>query len=183
MALVTTARAQLDPLLATLDSTLLASYLEAATEMIEGYCDRTFARATYTELLNGNGLHRVTLANAPIASVTSVTIDDSLSTGTLDIDASTGIIESTKHFTKGWQNVSIVYVGGYADIPDAVQVACIQMARSLAGVSLTSKDPSLKSEKMGEYAYARATGGETTMVSGNASVMALLSSYVSIRGL
>ncbi|MFZ5688670.1 MAG: phage head-tail connector protein [Bacillota bacterium] len=49
--------------------------INAVSEFIEGYCDRHFEKATYTEKYRGNGRQKLLLNQYPVTAVTSVTVN------------------------------------------------------------------------------------------------------------
>jgi hypothetical protein len=57
-------------------TTELTNLLEAASDLIEDYCDRVFASTAYTEKQDGNGLHFIYAKNPPSVSFTSIIITD-----------------------------------------------------------------------------------------------------------
>lgn len=71
-------------------------------------------------------------------------------------DADWGVLYSPIGWTRGRRNVFADYTGGWtrADIPEPIQSACLELASLLYNVS--RKDPSLRSEKIGDYSYTMA---------------------------
>lgn len=147
---------------------VIDALIEVASEMIEKYCERTFARATYTEVINGSGDEYIMLRNIPIESITNIKFRDQF-TGEEEtilgaeftINDKLGTIywnqysDSTSEFNGSWpeaqKNLTVTYIGGYSDIPMPVQMVCAQMVE-------TMYDPSaaigaLEKEKLGEYFY------------------------------
>lgn len=57
------------------NDTLYDAMILRASAAIDAFCHRTFARQTYTEILPGFGRTQLRLAEAPLATVTSVTWD------------------------------------------------------------------------------------------------------------
>jgi hypothetical protein len=115
--------------------TALALLVTAASAFIDSYCDRDFALHTgATEIRNGTGTKRIMLFNTPIASVASVSVNGQA------LKASTGPSDPLGYvydkdlvylrdgcFTKGAQNVVIVYTGGFATPPADIKQACIEL--------------------------------------------------------
>ena len=168
MSLCTTTYAKTLADIARVDTTRLQALLDAATDMIESYCDRTFAAADYTNYIDGNDQRWIYVHNAPINSITSVVIkgtDDLTETiaGTeFRYDSTIGKIEfkpsatsSYGYFPKGFENIQINYNGGWATIPAAVQEACALAARNLYARSGGGTNPAYTDEKMGEHTYKR----------------------------
>lgn len=140
-----------------------------------------FESATRTEVCDGNGSRSVLVDETPVTSVTSVSwLSSDGSTSTLPAAAYTvnqdeGIIYAvvagsgpifnsapvssvgygpTGGFPYGKRNVQVVYVGGYATIPDGLKLAVwmvMDWLRTDAG-----RNPSMQSESIGgEYSYSR----------------------------
>ncbi len=168
--LVLVARAQQAPQLAAVNATLLASLIAAGSAAFERWTHRRFALASYVEVRNGEGLDSIILNRYPVVSLTSVTIkdDDDVETiiaGTeFRVEADTGIVRfkpsSTADystFPKGFQNVSIIYSAGCADIPEDVQEAVVQIVAWL--LSGDTADPAMSAETLGDYSYTKAVAG------------------------
>ena len=70
------------------------------------------------------------------------------------VDYEAGIIKLTSEFMQGFQNVYVSYTAGYAagSIPPALESICIELVKYK--YNMISKDPTVKSEKIGRvYAY------------------------------
>jgi len=116
--------------------TRLEMYINAASQVIESYCNRSFKQMTHTEFQHGARSNIILLAQWPITSVTEVNIDQDKLFGASTIipatqysisDRNTSLSVSMK--TPGGQNnVKIVYVAGYANIPSDLELACIWAA-------------------------------------------------------
>lgn len=172
----------------------LAVIIPAAQSAVEKWCDRIFDTATYTEKINGNDWHRIVLRNVPVTTLTSVSVvgpDGSSSTigsTSYTFEAESGVIGfqpanegvlvvddwgaintnaqwiSTPRFSNGFQNISVVYVGGYSSgtMPAGLKLAMYQyvdvlMAQATAGVGAGA----FKSERLGDYNYERMTSEES----------------------
>lgn len=132
---------------------LLATMLDAASAAIASYCQRTFAKATYTETVGGFGSTNLLLSRTPIVSVTSVTLlTDALTDWSIE-DADAGLLYRKAGWDRTTQfggllephampnsespDFTIVYVAGY-DLPDQplptlpleIQRACLLTAKS-----------------------------------------------------
>ena len=101
-------------------SALLAQTLTAIGE----FCNRNFISSTFTEYRDGNGSTRMLLANYPILSITSVTVDDValpqgagvLTAGWVGNRGTRALLLRGGHsFTKGQRNVVITGTSGYGD--------------------------------------------------------------------
>lgn len=66
------------PSLTGTSESLLQTLIQEATEEVEAYLGRPLSRATYTELLSGNGGQVLRLGRAPLESVTSIAVDGTM---------------------------------------------------------------------------------------------------------
>jgi hypothetical protein len=116
---------------------LLTTLIGNASAFIETYCNRTFAQASYTETRNGGCGPKLYLANGPVVSVSSVSVDgtavplapDAKSYGFV-WDAMQVYIRPGGYpgeFTKGIQNVVVSYTAGYVTTPPDVNQACCEL--------------------------------------------------------
>lgn len=168
--------------------TQLGIIITATQDTLEKICGRRFDTATYTEYVDGANSPTVYVQNAPITSVTSVALINRAETVVYTYDATgykvdleAGLIsrqvggfaggydnrmplngptafERVPQFPDGWQNVKIVYVGGYSSqtMPTSLQLLMYNLTAcefAVAGADLT-----LKSESLGHYAYTRSDG-------------------------
>ena len=68
---------------------------------------------------------------------------------------SEGILERTAgRWARGSRNITVDYTAGFTTIPDDIEAACIEIATLL--YSSGERDPAMKSEKLGDYAYTMA---------------------------
>jgi hypothetical protein len=116
--------------------------ITAVSAMIQGQIGRTIVAAFYTEILDGRGRQRIMLPNAPIISVSSVTLIIG-SSGTLVIPSrATGVtgytfsdkfvyLDPPYRFDRGAQNVQIVYQGGYITVPLDLEQACLTWIKTI----------------------------------------------------
>jgi hypothetical protein len=114
------------------DDPLLQRLLSAGSKGIQNWLNRTIASAAYTDTRNGTGHRTLLLSNYPVTAVTSVTVD------TIVIPQATsplvagwlfdqfGLYLNGYSFTKGFQNVVVVYTAGYAAVPTDLEEACIE---------------------------------------------------------
>jgi hypothetical protein len=152
-------------------TTELTNLLEAASDLIEDYCDRTFASTAYTEKQDGNGLPFIYAKNPPSVSFTSIVITDpDNSTETIlaaqfrtrsdnsrfKIEFKPNNTSSYDIFPEGFANVTINYTGGYATVPDAVQRACVIVALNIYRQTASAKNPAFSQERMGDHGFTRA---------------------------
>jgi hypothetical protein len=73
MALITVARAtELIPNFNAADNSVMTDIVQAASDLIEKWCNRTFASTTYDELYDGQGTFNLLLDNYPVISIDRV---------------------------------------------------------------------------------------------------------------
>lgn len=181
------ARAKQHKTLYRADTTLLTNLIEAASDLVDNYCDQSFTSASATEYYDGTGHEWLIVNRVPITAITSLTItddsntDNTISTSDLRYEATTGKISfkpvvssAYDYFLPGFQNITIVYTAGYTTIPEAIQEATIQIARNLYAQGSTYKNPAFSAERMGEHNYTRLSSNEEIMTP---IVTALLSKY------
>jgi len=113
--------------LATDQEALVRSVIRRISAIIETYCARKFAARTFTETANGEGGFRHWIANPPVISLTSVTINGTAQTlANIVVDPATGELYHKAGIFQSWppRAVTVVYQGGYAVLPqDIVQLA------------------------------------------------------------
>lgn len=142
-----------------------------------------FESKSRTETYDGTGNQSIQLNENPVTTITSVTrVNDDGSTYVYDstayrVDADTGIlyalttvnqrfIPDTEFrpqdayfgaypiWPEGFNNISVVYTGGYATIPDDLKGAMYQLVDLL--FANIRRDPTMLSENLGGYAYTKA---------------------------
>lgn len=62
-----------------------------------------------------------------------------------------GILYCPTGFLRGHNNILIEYTAGYVIVPEDIQLVCFQMISE--EWKMASRDPGLKSEKLGDYSY------------------------------
>lgn len=160
------------PALASIDGTFLTNLLTAASNSIEGYCDRVFLSTEYDEVRDGDGLYNIFVKNLPLTTLSSIDIVDSAGTSTnyadtyFDYNGNTGKIryapgQDAVQFQDGFQNITIHYIGGYSTIPMDVQQACILTAYNLLRRTYSEETPGMQSETLDMYSYQRMAGVES----------------------
>lgn len=137
---------------ANTDYALLVQLIDDVSAEIERATGRTFATGTLTEKYDGNGTEYLQLNSWPVDSITSVAVvsDDGTSTtlaaSEYRADLTNGGLyrlsaeaqfwpwedgPSTRrrrypYWPCGFQNITVVYVAGYSDIPDDLERVAIQ---------------------------------------------------------
>jgi len=79
-----------------------------------------------------------------------------------------------QHYSRPFYAIEVNYTGGYTTVPDLVKYAVAMLVDSM--YSRNKLDPSLKSEKIGDYSYTKAD--ETPLLSVRSSVAEYLFPYV-----
>lgn len=135
--------------------TLIGDLIDSAQAEIERLCGRTaggFESASFTEVFDGDGSQTLRVSNGPISSITSITVGNS-DPVTLSADSYTfkdrtisrlpfngggsfvsrdgwgdplPIGSRSPCFDEGVQNVTVVYTGGYATVPDDLKQVCYE---------------------------------------------------------
>ena len=131
------------------DDALLERLVVSASGYIQTWLNRELGLGQYTETLSGTDGATMMLKNTPVTDVSEVLING------LSIPLSTsaymaGYVFDDAHvalrgyrFSAGMLNVSITYSAGYAQVPEEVTQACIEMVsmryREKDRIGLTSK--------------------------------------------
>lgn len=129
---------------------LLTRLVSAASSGIETWCGRTFALTDYVEVRNGPGGQQLMLANYPVTTVTSVTVDwrpvvASPGSGQpgYEFDDTVLTLMGGLNFTRDKRNVRVAYRAGYATTPAEVEQACIELVglryREMDRIGMVSK--------------------------------------------
>lgn len=156
--------------------------LEGASAAIRTWCGRTFDLAAADEvLLDGSGSRELVLPEAPVQSVTDVSVTDwggtetALTTADYVLDASAGILWRAwpDVWTTGHGNVALTYDHGYvlpgevgANLPEDIQLVCIQIASRVKVRSENQgRTVSAEQEQIGTYSHSVTyeTQGTTTL--------------------
>lgn len=117
----------------TTDDALLAKLVTSASAAVEQWCGRTFALTSYTETTNGRGGHCLILKNAPVVSVSSVTVDGVVIPPQPAVNQPGWVLDGNRLqlagscFTSGVQNVVVQYTAGYASTPANIAQATIDL--------------------------------------------------------
>ena len=143
----------------------ISNLINRSYKILEAYLGHAIKSTTYTEYYDGDGTKKLLLRKWPIVSVTSINVDidrDFASDTVMDsddyyVDTENGIIDVWQEtgvgptvFEFGIKNVKIIYVAGYATIPnDLVHIANEHVAflfRRSATEGTTSQSLGGKSE-------------------------------------
>ena len=139
------------------DNDLIKTLIDRYTDIFESYCNRiSFETTIYTDYLDSDGGYYIFPEQSPITSVSGIWDDtewswsgSALSSSSYRI-ANNNSIVSTIPFTKGKNNIKIVYTAGYSTIPgDLKQVLIEEVVRSFKNrksidvVAITASDGSV----------------------------------------
>jgi len=121
--------------------TLIAKLILRITAEIQNYCERKLFSAVYTQYYSGDGYQTLLVDEYPITAITSIHDDDDHVYGADTLidsgdyifnagskSANCGLIKMDgSYFSRGTENIKIVYTAGYTTIPGDVEEACILM--------------------------------------------------------
>jgi uncharacterized phiE125 gp8 family phage protein len=141
IALVTAAQAKSYlRITASTEDELIATLINAMSQLVKTYCGRDFVETDFTEYYDGDGTATLVLRNYPILDVTSIhnadaqrTFDSSTEidvTEDVIIDNAGGILRlwnNESGFLCGHANVKVVYSSGYETIPWDLQQATLHL--------------------------------------------------------
>lgn len=137
-----------------------------ACEQVEVVCNRKFAAEDYEEVHHGNDDNIIFINNPPINTLTSVIInkdeddEETIPADSLKYNSDIGEIALIKTssstsdiymFSKGYNNLTVNYNGGWVTIPYAIE-------KIVADMVLEAFDPTLvggyvTEERIGQYEY------------------------------
>jgi uncharacterized phiE125 gp8 family phage protein len=167
--------------------TLIALLIGSAQAQAERYCDRAFDTGTYTEKHNGSRTNTLVLRNAPITSITSISLIDpdgnttALDSSTYTVQLDSGVVKlagslygwatlddvdpserrwgDLPAFPDGHQNLQVVYVGGYATAPNDLKMAMYMYVDALYARTYATggEDSAYRSQTLGDWSYERAS--------------------------
>jgi len=147
-----------------------------------------FESASRTEYYDGKDAETIQLREWPVTSITSVKyVNDDGSTETIGsteyrVNTLTGVLSMlgsvrgrfivnatgglnspefgvSPRFDAGFQNVQVVYTGGYSSIPADLELAVFRLMD--VGYSQRGRDSSKQSESIGDYSYTMYAAAET----------------------
>jgi len=118
----------------TTDDALLAALISAVSNYIQTWLNRTIIEAPYSEARNGiAGGDTLVLANYPVQSVSSLTIDGQIIPQSPDYVASgywsddIAVYLVGYRMTRGRGNVRLSYTAGYSSVPLELAQACTEL--------------------------------------------------------
>lgn len=168
--LITLARAQQAPFLASANTTLLASLISAASEAIANFLQRSVIQIQATETYDGDGSRELQLDEPDVVSLDTVDFRDGSGVwnSVLTTDFYTHLkrgemwfIEqpagSYVYFPRGRQNVRVKYTRGLAaavgSVPASIAQATVETVVRMLSSSTT--DPTEVMERLGDYTQQR----------------------------
>lgn len=153
------------------EDTLLESLIDAATDLIELFCNRRFKKTTYTdELYDGNGKTILFMKNYPIVTVTSmyyviVGMSDELIDPTYHkVYENEGFIYTPHYWRVGHLNIKVTYDAGYDFAADGIPSELKQICNELAAYLYSARGKTgLKAERMGNYSVTYGSPNQLNM--------------------
>jgi hypothetical protein len=161
-----------------------------------------FESMSRTERYDGNNEQTINLMEWPVSSVTSVKVYasdgtyETLDSTTYRVDSSGGILSCVDPikarypvtafgtvqatfsvqpwFPDGFDNIEVVYTGGYATIPDDLKIAAFRLADM--HYAARGRNMGVVSESLGQYSYSNFGNGELTELK-----LALTRAYTGMR--
>ena len=139
---------------------LLQDLTKRLSAWVEQYCDRKFAKATYTEQRDGDGTDILVVTHWPIISVASLYDDPDRLFGAATLIAPSDYVIYKDEgriqldgltFARGLQNVKVTYDAGYAEIPPDLQQAVCEL---IADRFRNKEHQGLRSLSIGAYSVA-----------------------------
>lgn len=165
--------------------------LPAITEAINKFLRRRVNAAVRTETRNGQGTDWIRVYNPPINAITSITFDNNGynpqtvvgSNFVFDTDQNVGLIRfkptaSPKYgFEDGFQNIQVIYNGGFAAIPVDIQSAAALVCLKLMEMSDVDRLVDIKLEGSRKVKYNQTYIDSDLEISVFAEALALLLPY------
>ena len=142
------------------DDPRMPSFIDQATSACEGYCGRSFARATWLETIRDLS-NPLLLSYAPVLSITSVVYGQTpVEVDRYEVDLDAGLIHfHAMRSDDQWMfyraAISVSYTAGYLlpndpgrNLPAAVERACIEVFKGywFGSGAGKARDPSIRSE-------------------------------------
>lgn len=154
------------------DAILIDNMIQQASDFIQRYCNRIFAKQIYRETVAGYGTQRLILSRIPILQVLSIIADNEVITDYVVEDANAGILYRRRGWqwtpAIGWHIVSyplpnteamlytVEYIAGFVlpdqtdrTLPGDVERACIELVK--VWYNDLSRDARISSERIGDY--------------------------------
>lgn len=145
--------------------------LPSVTRAISKFLRRSVVAEDFDEVRNGRGTDWVRVYNPPVNDLTSITFDyngqnpTTVTTASFVWDAETGVVKfkptaSIRYsFAEGFQNLRILYNGGWESVPEDVQDAAALIIRKLAEFGDDERLVTEKAEGSRKIKYDTVGGG------------------------
>jgi hypothetical protein len=115
---------------------MIELFINAASDDIERYCQRQFKSQSYTEYHHGRNQNILLFQQYPVTAVSELRIDFQAEFTASDTlipaadyrigdDSNTLVLVSGQVFSKGVNNVRVMYTAGFATIPSSIENACL----------------------------------------------------------
>jgi hypothetical protein len=134
---------------------ILAEWIEAATEEIDRHSGMCFRTKQFTNVLDGDGSDAIFLDCYPILEIDSLVLDgDTIQPGEYVLKKATGIIRLKNLLTPyGIANVIVSGIHGYPKVPALVQkIATLIVAKTALSARF---EPLVDSENIGDFSQTR----------------------------
>jgi hypothetical protein len=100
--------------------------ITACSLAMQRYMQRTIASTLYSHKADGNGSSYMVLLNAPIVSISSITVAGvAVPKTSIEFNRSTVFLTGSV-FTRGRNNIALKYTAGFDDIPVDLVQACVE---------------------------------------------------------
>lgn len=117
----------------------LERMIDSASNLIERYVDRSLVKQSYTERQNGTGTKTLMLRNYPADKPTSLHIGENgvfeathlIDTADYSLFGTDEIVLHTGLFTRGTNNIKIIYEAGFSPMESDLENACIELVEFL----------------------------------------------------
>lgn len=150
----------------TFDAWLTDAVAMVSQEVVE-FCNQPLAQGSRTVIFDGNGAAWKTLPHFPVTSITSLSTRGSITTAWAAVATTDYELDTTPEsgaafrvyapggYTVGARNYKIIYVSGYAEIPDDVRRVVVEKVALLWKDSMRAGGES----RLGVTNISHSTGG------------------------
>lgn len=137
---------------------LLAVLVTSCSAWIESVTSRSFSSQSTSEIRDGTGGQELVLANRPVISMTSLTVN-AVAIPAQPADGQRGyflvgdlLCLYGATFTRGRKNVRVTYTGGYATVPTDIEQACNELV--ISAYNRGSRGPDMESRSAGGQSHS-----------------------------
>ena len=145
---------------------LITDVIAGVTQDFQQYMGQKILQQTNTaEVVWGTGTRHICLKEAPIQSISSITVDGTaLTSAEYEIHANSGVLlKVLDGYPERWPEgarIVVTYVSGYSAVPPAIRDAATQQARHVFRQSKPGGD------RLGDASQSSDTGGSSTYIPG-----------------